>query len=370
MSTTAGTTTQASGAGEEKLPDGVNRVALLTEPGTIVMDERPMPQVGPHDVLVEVTAVGVCGSDVHYYEHGRIGSFIVEQPLILGHEAAGRVVEIGSDVTRHKVGDRVALEPGIPCGHCRECRAGNYNLCPDVQFFATPPVDGTFARYVAHNEYFAFTLPETMSDAAGGLMEPLSVGIWSCKRSGVTGGSRVLITGAGPIGLLTLQVARAYGATQVEVSDVRPERLELAERMGATRTLIAGQDEPAEADILIECAGNQSALHAGLNALRPAGVAVAVGLGPNTTVEVPIDVIQSRELWLTGSFRYANTYPTAIALAASGAVDVESIVTGHFGLDESEAALRAGIDSDGAIKVVVYPQYAHTGGVAPAALAR
>ena len=249
----------------------------------------------------------------------------------------------------------VLHEPGVPCGRCRECRAGRYNLCPDVVFFGTPPVDGAFARYVTIHEDFAFALPDELSDDVGALMEPLSVGIWACRKAGVTAGDRVLVTGAGPIGLLAMQVALAFGATQVEVSDVNERRLGLAARTGATRVLRAGEDEPSEADALIECSGHPAALQAGIAALRPAGTAVLVGMGPGETGELPLALIQGREIWVTGTFRYANTYPTAIALAAAGRVNLDALITGHFALDETETALRAGRDDPGSVKPVVHP---------------
>jgi L-iditol 2-dehydrogenase len=332
-----------------------NRAAVLHEPGDIRIEERPTPEPGPREVLVEITSVGVCGSDVHYYEHGRIGSHVVRAPLILGHESAGRVVALGEGATKHAEGDRVTLEPGVPCGRCRECRAGRYNLCADVVFFGTPPVDGAFARYVTIHEDFAFALPDGLSDDVGALMEPLSVGIWACRKAGVSAGDRVLVTGAGPIGLLAMQVAVAFGATQVEISDVNERRLELATRTGATGALRAGRDDPSEADALIECSGHPAALQAGIAALRPAGTAVLVGMGPGESGEVPLALIQGREIWVTGTFRYANTYPTAIALAATGRVDLDAIITGHFGLDETESALRAGRDDPASVKPVVHP---------------
>jgi L-iditol 2-dehydrogenase len=332
-----------------------NRAAVLTGPGEIVLENRPVPEPGPREVLVEITAVGVCGSDVHYYQHGRIGPYVVREPLILGHESAGRIAAVGPEVSKHAVGERVTLEPGVPCGRCRECRSGRYNLCPDVVFFATPPVDGAFADYVTIHEDFAFALPDELSDDVGALMEPLSVGIWACRKAGVGAGDRVLVTGAGPIGLLALQVALAFGATQVEISDVNESRLALAARTGATRTLRAGRDEPAEGDALIECSGHPAALSAGIAALRPAGTGVLVGMGPGDTAEVPLSLIQNREIWLTGTFRYANTYPTAIALAASGRVDLEAIITGHYGLDETDRALRAGLEDPDSVKVMVHP---------------
>jgi L-iditol 2-dehydrogenase len=331
------------------------RAAVLTRPGEIVLEERSTPEPGPREVLVEITSVGVCGSDIHYYEHGRIGPHIVREPLILGHESAGRVAAVGADVTKHAVGDRVTLEPGVPCGRCEQCRAGRYNLCPDVVFFATPPIDGTFADYAVIHEDFAFALPDSLSDDVGALMEPLSVGIWACRKAGVTAGDRVLVTGAGPIGLLAMQVALAFGATQVEIADVNEDRLAVAARTGATRTLISGRDEPSTADALIECSGHPAALSSGIAALRPAGTAVLVGMGPGDTGELPLALIQGREIWVTGTFRYANTYPTAIALAADGRVDLEAIITGHYELEQAEAALKIGREDPSSVKVMVHP---------------
>jgi len=336
-----------------------NRAAVLHAAHDVRIEERPVPEPGPREVLVEVTSVGVCGSDVHYYEEGRIGDFVVEQPMVLGHESAGRVAALGEGVTKHRVGDRVTLEPGVPCGRCRECRSGRYNLCRDVRFFATPPIDGAFANFVAIHEDFAFTLPDDVSDDAGALMEPLSVGIWACRKAGVTAGDRVLVTGAGPIGLLAMQVARAFGATETTITDVQPARLEMAARTGATRTLKVDEepleDAGLEVDALIECSGVPAALAGGIRALRPAGTAVLVGMGPSAEGTVPLQAVQTREIWLTGTFRYANTYPTAIALAATGRVDLEAIVTGHFGLEEAEAAMKATREDPGTVKPMVRP---------------
>jgi L-iditol 2-dehydrogenase len=251
---------------------------------------------------------------------------------------------------------RVCLEPGVPCGRCRECRAGRYNLCADVSFFATPPVDGAFADYVTIHEDFAFALPDGMSDDVGALMEPLSVGIWACRKAGVSAGDRVLVTGAGPIGLLAMQVAKAFGATDVAISDVNELRLSVAERMGASRVLHAGSDDAGEVDAVIECSGHPAALVAGIQALRPAGTAVLVGMGPKPTAEIPLSLVQNRELWLTGTFRYANTYPDAIALVADGRVDVAALITGHYELEDTEGALLAGHNDSASIKVMVHPR--------------
>ena len=336
-----------------------NRAAIMYGTHDIRLEEVPVPEPGPKEVLVEIGAVGVCGSDVHYYEEGRIGSFVVEEPLILGHESMGTIVALGEEVTKHEVGERVTLEPGIPDGTCRECRAGRYNLCPNVQFFATPPVNGAFANYVNIHEDFAFTLPDNLSDNAGALMEPLSVGIWSCRKAKVEAGDHVLVTGAGPIGLLAMQVALAQGATEVTITDVAPERLAMAEKTGATRTINVSEEPLSEAgvevDALIECSGNERALNDGIRCIWPAGTAVVVGMGPGEQSSIPLALIQNKEIWLTGTFRYANTYPAAIELAATGKVDLDAIVTGYYGLEETEEALQASRKDPGNVKPMVVP---------------
>src|SRR5919112_1085559 len=232
-----------------------NKAAVMHGPHDVRLEDVPVPEPGTNEVLVEIRAVGVCGSDVHYYEEGRIGSFVVEEPLILGHESMGTVVALGENATKHAVGARVTLEPGVPDGTCRECRAGRYNLCPNVRFFATPPINGAFTNFVSINEDFAFALPDSLSDNAGALMEPLSVGIWACKKGGVTAGNHVLVTGAGPIGLLAMQVAFAQGATEVTVTDVADERLEISRKLGASSTMNVAEDSleesGLEADVLI-----------------------------------------------------------------------------------------------------------------------
>ncbi|MDX6514657.1 MAG: L-iditol 2-dehydrogenase [Gaiellaceae bacterium] len=335
----------------------MNTVAVLYEPGDIRIEQRPVPTPAEREVLVEVRTVGVCGSDVHYYEHGRIGSYVVERPLVLGHEVAGVVVERGARAQRHPVGQRVALEPGVPCGSCEECRHGRYNLCADVRFFATPPVDGAFARYVTIHEDYAFALPDGLSDTGGALLEPLSVAIWACWKGGVGLGSRVLVTGAGPIGNLAVQTARAAGATTLAVADVNAERLTRALQVGATAAIDTSTRAlvPADGpfDVLLECSGNAEVTGAGLLALRPAGTAVLVGMGPGLEARLPVAALQQRELVLTGTFRYANTYPTAIALAAAGRVDLDGLVDERYPLAATDAALRATRLDPRLLKVVV-----------------
>ena len=332
-----------------------NRVSVLNSPLDISLQERDLPAPGPHEVLVAIRSVGVCGSDIHYYEHGRIGSFVVEAPLVLGHEASGVIAAVGSDVRRHSVGDRVALEPGVPCGHCEQCRAGRYNLCPEVVFLATPPVDGAFAEYIVVHEHFAHPVPDSISDDAAALLEPLSVGIWACNKAKVGLGTTVLVTGAGPVGVMAAMVARAAGASRVVLSDVNPDRLAKAAALGFD-TIDAREGLgllDGTVDVLLECSGSPVAIDGGIRAVARAGTVVLVGMAADGMVPLPVDVIQGRELWVTGTFRYARTYPTAIGLVAGGDIDLDQLVSKTFALDEVQEALTYHREDPSAMKVIV-----------------
>lgn len=334
------------------------RVSVLDTELRLRVEERPVPAPEPGEVLIRVRSVGICGSDIHYFEHGRIADFVVESPLVLGHEASGEIVALGQGVTDLSIGDRVAMEPGVPCGSCTQCRAGRYNLCPDVHFFATPPVDGAFAEYVTLPRAFAHRVPDNVSFDAAALLEPLSVGVWACQKGDVRLGTRVLITGAGPVGVMAALVARANGATQITLSDVNPQRLARAAELGFDVVDAQSQALPdvVEADVLIECSGAAPAIVDGIRCVAPAGKVVLVGMSPTAMVELPVGVIQGRELWITGTFRYAHTYPTAVTLAASGAVDLDALVSQTFGLDEVEQALTYSRQDPAAMKVVVRVQ--------------
>jgi L-iditol 2-dehydrogenase len=332
-------------------------VNVLVSAGLMQPEQRPVPRPANDQVLVRIGSVGICGSDVHYYRHGRIAEHVVRAPLVLGHEAGGVIVAVGADVPADRIGQRVALEPGVPCRHCRECKHGRYNLCANVQFFATPPVDGTFAEYVAIAADFAHPIPDSISDDGAGLIEPLSVGVWACGKAEIGLGSRVLISGAGPIGLMNVQVAKAAGASQIIVTDIAAARLDVATGLGATRVLNARSEDAAdlgiEVDAFIDCSGAETAVRAGIRAVRPAGHVVLVGMGADD-ISLPVGLIQGRELKITGTFRYANTYPIAIELAASGAVRLDPMVTAHFTLVQAESALQEA-GNPAAIKVIVRP---------------
>ena len=332
-----------------------NKISVLTADLAVETRTVEAPLPNSHQVQIAVKSVGVCGSDIHYWEHGRIGPYVVESDLVLGHEASGVVTAIGSDVTSISVGDRVAIEPGVPCGHCHECRMGRYNLCPEVQFFATPPVDGAFAQFVVIDENFAHRVPDSMSFDEAALIEPLSVGVWACKKAKIAPGSRVLVTGAGPVGLMCAKVARASGAIEVTVTDVNLERLKAAAAMGFTIHR-SGVDQPLSEKsftAVIECSGNVHAINTAIRAAAPASVVVLVGMAADGNVTVPVDVIQGRELWLTGTFRYAHIYPTAIGLVSSGAVIISDLVSASYDLGNVENALGHARKHPEDLKVIV-----------------
>ncbi|HZZ00027.1 MAG TPA: NAD(P)-dependent alcohol dehydrogenase [Candidatus Baltobacteraceae bacterium] len=319
---------------------GVMKALVLQRPGEIVLETRAIPEPGLHDVLVRVHRVGVCGSDVHYYTHGKIGPFVVESPLVLGHEMAGVIERVGASVRSRSVGQRVAVEPGIPDRICDWCRAGRYNLCPNVQFMATPPVDGAFAEYVIVPEDFAYPLPDNVSLDEGAMMEPLSVAVYAAHRSGLRPGQTVIVLGAGPIGLLTLQVARAAGAGSIGVVDINANRLKLAHSLGATQTVDAGNgDLVGQADVVFDCAGSAKTAAMAVHLAERGGKVTMIGLPPEDNFPYPLVAAMAKEIDIVTVFRYANVYPSSIALVAQGRVDVKALVTHRFSLERAEEAL-------------------------------
>ncbi|MBA8823742.1 L-iditol 2-dehydrogenase [Saccharopolyspora lacisalsi] len=332
---------------------GTMRAAVLTGPSTVAVQHRPVPVPARDEVLVRVGSVGICGSDVHYYRHGRIGSMIVDGPLVLGHEAGGRVVDTGDDVDTALLGQRVALEPQRPCRRCHHCKGGRYNLCPEMEFFATPPIDGAFCDYVTVPADFAHPVPDTLSDEAVALLEPLSVGVWACHKGDVGPGSRVFVTGAGPIGAVTVQAARAAGATEIIVSDPVASRRERMLDFGASRVVDSGTFVPddLDADAFIDCSGATPAVLGGIRAVRGGGAVVLVGLGAEEML-LPVQYLQNKEITLTGTFRYVDTWPAAISLVTSGRIDLDGMVTARYPLERAEDALAGGDDPRG-MKAVV-----------------
>lgn len=262
--------------------------------------------------------VGICGSDVHYLVKGRIGDFIVTKPMVIGHEAAGVIAKVGKNVKHLVVGDRVAIEPGTPCRMCDHCKGGKYNLCPEMVFCATPPYDGNLTKYYKHPADFCYKLPAHVSMEEGALLEPLSVGVHACKRAGVQLGSKVLILGAGPIGLVTLLTAQSMGASNILITDIAQNRLDVAKSLGAHNTLLIDpkakeedmvkrvhQVMGTEPNITIDCCGFESTIRLGIFATMSGGCVVIVGMGPEEA-KIPLVNALAREVDIRGIFRYCN----------------------------------------------------------------
>jgi L-iditol 2-dehydrogenase len=326
------------------------RVALLERPGVVSIAERPTPEPATDEVMVAVESVGICGSDVHYFTHGRIGRYVVTAPLVLGHECSGRIVAVGDAVSPERVGERVAIEPGVPCRRCAWCKSGRYNLCPFVVFLATPPVDGGLAEYLVAPADFAHRLPVAMSATQGALVEPTAVAVHAARLGRAGLGDHCAVFGAGPVGLLLVQVLRAFGAT-VGVVDPNRDRAALAVELGATD----GQDD--EFDVCFDASGHPDGIYATVRRVRRGGRIVWIGLPPDDDVTVPAATLIDKEVELHGCFRYANAHPLAIELIATGRVQTEPLVSHRFPLSESERALRTLADrAPDAVKVVIEPQ--------------
>ncbi|XP_061559025.1 sorbitol dehydrogenase isoform X2 [Phycodurus eques] len=307
-----------------------NLSVVLHSQGDLRLEKRPVPEPGPNEVLLQMHSVGICGSDVHYWQHGRIGDFVVMKPMVLGHEASGRVVKVGSAVKHLQVGDRVAVEPGVPREMDEFFKNGRYNLSPTIFFCATPPDDGNLCRYYTHSANFCYKLPDNVTFEEGALIEPLSVGIHACRRADVTLGSTVLICGA----------------------DLFPERLAMAKELGADFQLTVKRgDGPQQLatrvenmlgdqpHITIECTGVESSIQAAIYATRSGGVVVLVGLGSEMAT-IPLINAAVREVDIRGVFRYCNTWPMAIAMLASGKVNVKPLVTHRFPLEQAVQAFE------------------------------
>jgi len=351
----------------------------------VVYEQRPIPEVTGSQILVEVKKTGICGSDVHYLVHGRIGDFIVNDPMVLGHESAGVVSKVGPDVKHLKVGDRVAVEPGATCRSCDACKAGRYNLCPDIIFAATPPYDGTLARYYRVPADLAYPLSANVSLEDGAMMEPLAVGVHSVSNlGGFRANQSVAIFGSGPVGLLCMAVAKALGATRVIAVDIVPSRLEFAKKYAATDTYLPPPFNPEESkidysrrnaelmkqqlgiedrgkkaiDLVIDASGAEVSIQTAFYVVKTGGTFVQVGMGsPNVTINV--GMLMTKELVYKGSFRYGpGDYPLAIALVEQGKIDLKPLVTHRYAFEEAIVAFQAtksgkSEDGKGVIKAII-----------------
>ncbi|WP_138466989.1 NAD(P)-dependent alcohol dehydrogenase [Poseidonocella sp. HB161398] len=323
---------------------------VLEEKGRLSLREVPAPgRPGPREVRIAVHTVGICGSDVHYYTHGRIGHFVVEAPMILGHEAAGTVVECGAGVETLKVGDRVCMEPGIPDPDSRASKLGLYNVDPAVRFWATPPVDGCLMPEVVHPAAFTYKLPDSVSFGEGAMVEPFAIGLQAALRARIQPGDIAVVTGAGPIGMMVALAALAGGCAKVIVADLAQPKLDIIGGYAGIETVNIRERSAAAAvaaatggwgaDVVFECSGAAPAV-LGLPALaRPGGAVVLVGM---PVEPVPMDIVglQAKELRVETVFRYANVYDRAVALIASGKVDLTPLISATLPFAESIAAFE------------------------------
>lgn len=339
------------------------RAFVLHGPEDLRLEERRAGELGDSDVRIAVTRTGICGSDVHYYQHFQIGQFIPQAPLVLGHEFSGVVVERGRDVTSLAIGARVTAEPSIECQTCRYCRRGRYNLCERLRFIGTaatiPHIDGAFAEHVVVPARKCYVLDEDIDFAVGALIEPLAVGAHAVQRVGSVAGARILVTGGGTIGQTVIAAARAWGGTDITVADPQEFSRDFSRDHGARQVVDPRDDGLAERlfqeggfDIVFEASGSPAALSFAYEVAARGGSIVQVGTQP-ATVSLPANLIMSKEITLYGSFRYAHVYPLVLGWIRNGTIDVGDFVTQVFPFDQFPQAMECAVARDGVIKVQV-----------------
>lgn len=320
--------------------EGKMNVAIMTKARTMEWTEKEIPVPKKDEVLIKLEYVGVCGSDLHFYEQGRLGNWVPNDPLVLGHEPGGVVVEIGENVTSLKVGDRVALEPGVPCGTCDMCKKGLYNLCPDMSFMAIPNErDGVFSEYCAHPANMCFKLPNNVDTMEGALIEPLAVGFHAAEIADAKIGQSAVVLGAGCIGLVTMMVLKARGVTEIYAVDMIDKRLAKAKEIGATKVFNAKEENIEEfvktlpgggVDLVFETAGAEFTTRQSAKLIKNGGRVVLVGMCANPEIVVDIGSLSAKEGDLKTIFRYRNLYPTAIKAVSEGSIPLKSIVSHVF----------------------------------------
>lgn len=334
---------------------GKMKVAVMNGTGEMGFIEKDIPQPGENEVLVKLEYVGIGGSDIDYYEQGRVGDNIVKPPFVLGHEPGGVVVKTGGSVTHLKVGDRVALEPEKTCGRCEFCKTGRYNLCPDVIFFATPPVDGVFQEYVAHEADLCFKLPDNVSTLEGALIEPLSVGFHAAIQGNAHAGQTAVVTGAGCVGLVSMMALKAMGVSKVYVVDIMQKHLDKAMELGADG-IINGEEKDAVravmdltegkgCDLVVETAGTEITTRQAVHMTRKGATIVLAGYSKSGMTNVPMSLALDKELNFSFKtvFRYRHIYPIAIEAVAAGKVNLKGIVTNLFDFDDMQNAMDSSV---------------------------
>lgn len=334
---------------------GKMKTAVMLGIGKMGFQQRDIPQPKDNEVLVQLEYVGICGSDLHYYETGAIGDYVVKPPFVLGHEPGGTVVKVGKNVKHLKAGDRVALEPGKTCGHCEFCKEGKYNLCPDVVFFATPPVDGVFQEYVAHEADLCFKLPDNVSTLEGALIEPLAVGFHAAIQGDAHLGQKAVVMGAGCIGLVSMMALKARGVSEVYVVDIMEKRLEKAMELGASGVINGAEEDVIEKvneitkghemDLVIETAGTEITTRQAIQIAKKGSNIVLVGYSKTGEMTLPMSLVLDKELTFKTVFRYRHIYPMAIEAVAAGKVNLKGIVTDIFTLDEAQKAMDYSVNN-------------------------
>jgi len=319
-----------------------NRCLYLDNKHNLTIENKEIPKPESGQVLVRIAANGICGSDVHFYQDGRLGNFVVTTPYIPGHEASGTIVACGQNANRFSEGQRVVIEPGIACGQCTNCKIGRYNLCPNVVFLSAPPIDGTFCDYLCINENYVFPIPDSLSFAHAALAEPLAVAIHSINRARMRPGDTGVIIGAGPIGLLTLQAFKAAGGGRVICVDLLEKRLEMATKLGAGEVMTPNQCKPLQniGDVIFETAGSKAATAELFRLAKHGGRVIQVGWPDGNNVELDVAALMDKELDYIGVNRYANVFETAVTWLSDKRIDAESLITQRYMFDKAPDAFK------------------------------
>lgn len=338
--------------------------SLVLDSGKLyIRDTEETATMTDNDVEIKIHTVGICGSDVHYYQHGRIGPFIVEKPMILGHEASGVITKIGKNVTHLKVGDRVCMEPGIPNLSSIQSRSGFYNLDPEVRFWATPPIDGCLKERVIHPAAFTFKIPDHLSFAEGAMVEPLAIGMQAATKAGIKPGDIALVIGSGPIGILTALSALAGGCAEVIIADIAETKLNIAGQYQGIHPINSKTDNLLEkvhamtdgmgVDVLFECSGAEVVITNMTQYMAPGSTAVLVGM-PIEPAKVDIVSAQAKEITFKTIFRYVNMYPRTIRLMASGKLNLKPLISKIYKFNDSiEAFDRAASANPNDVKIII-----------------
>jgi L-idonate 5-dehydrogenase len=332
--------------------------------GDLRVQDVPTPEVLPHQLKVKVRFGGICGSDLHYFQHGGFGTVRVKEPMVLGHEVAGVIEAAGRDVRGFAVGDRIAISPSRPCGACRFCQQGLQNHCLDMRYYGsamrTPHVQGAFRREIVVETAQAYKLAAGVSDREGAMAEPLAVALHAVRRAGPLLGKNVLVTGCGPIGALAVIAARHAGASNIVVTDVGDFTLRSAIKVGADQALNVAEQPDALAafaadkgqfDVLLEASGNERALRGAFDALRPRGIVVQIGIGGE--MNLPMNVIVAKEFDLRGTFRFHEEFGIAVDLLNKGLVDVKPLISATVPYRDAGRAFALAADRSQAMKVLL-----------------